>query len=56
MEKRISWIDMTKGYGVLLVIIGHMYIFNLSSWIYSFHMPLFLFISGYVFKVNITFV
>lgn len=55
MDKRIQWIDMAKGYGILLVIIGHMYIFNLSSWIYSFHMPLFFVVSGYVFKVKTNF-
>ena len=52
---RLKWIDMAKGYGIILVVLGHLYIFNLSSWIYSFHMPLFFFISGYLFKANINF-
>ena len=49
---RINWIDMARGYGIILVILGHMYIFRLSSWIYSFHMPLFFFLSGYVFNTH----
>lgn len=47
---RINWIDMARGYGIILVIIGHLYIFKISSWIYSFHMPLFFLLSGYLFR------
>ena len=43
---------MARGYGILLVILGHFYIFKISSWIYSFHMPLFFLLAGYVFKSN----
>ena len=42
-DKRISYIDMAKGIGIILVVLGHS-IFpseNLTTWIYSFHMPLF---------------
>lgn len=53
MRKRIEWIDMSKGYGVILVIIGHFGINGLGNWIYSFHMPLFFFLAGYVFKSEI---
>lgn len=63
-QKRISWIDSCKGLATILVVIGHIadgylganlfveytslmeHIFNL---IYSFHMPLFFVLSGYVF-------
>lgn len=43
MEKeRLSWLDVLKGIGIILVVMGHIYsnsiIFN---WLYSFHMPLF---------------
>ncbi len=51
-EKRIQWIDISKGIGILLVIVGHCvnsgnYTFR---WIFSFHMPLFLILSGLCFK------
>lgn len=47
---RISWIDVCRGIGIILVIYGH----GLSAHtfryvIYSFHMPLFFFLSGIVF-------
>ena len=50
---RINWIDQAKGIGILLVVIGHMTIpLKLSILIFSFHMPLFFFISGYLFNEN----
>lgn len=52
MEKeRLSWLDVLKGIGIILVVMGHIYsnsiIFN---WLYSFHMPLFFFAAGCVYK------
>ncbi len=50
-DQRINWIDMAKGYGILAVFIGHMVQNSvLGSFVYSFHLPLFFFISGYLFK------
>lgn len=43
----IPWIDIAKGYGILLVIIGHIYHLDI---IYSFHLPLFFILSGYTHK------
>lgn len=47
--KRINWIDMAKGYGILFVIIAHCEVGKLGTWIYTFHLPLFFIISGYLF-------
>lgn len=52
MEKeRLSWLDVLKGIGIILVVMGHIYsnsiIFN---WLYSFHMPLFFFAAGCVYR------
>lgn len=51
MIKRNIAIDIAKGIGILLVIIGHGAI---PSWskdaIFSFHMPLFFILSGYFFR------
>jgi uncharacterized membrane protein YcfT len=38
---RIDWIDIAKGYGILLVILGHLDVGKIGTWIYTFHMPLF---------------
>lgn len=54
-NKRINWIDMAKGIGMLLVIIGHVGAGHYERWIYSFHLPLFFFLSGYVFSVKSSF-
>lgn len=52
--KRIEYIDIAKGIGILLVALAHadVSIFSpyLHQWIYSFHMPLFFFLSGYFFN------
>jgi len=58
MEKtRLEFIDRMKGIAILLVIVGHIIQFNnldggtnnkLFNLIYSFHMPLFFILSGYV--------
>lgn len=49
-DQRIEWIDNAKGIGLLLVILGHLKAPFLSAWIYTFHMPLFFFLSGVVFS------
>lgn len=54
-KNRIDWIDMAKGYGMLAVIIAHICSGPLHAWIYTFHMPLFFFLSGYVFNNKYTF-
>lgn len=55
---RLEYIDNLKGFAIFTVIIGHLTeriygceIFN--SFIYSFHMALFFFLSGYTNKLNI---
>ncbi len=58
-ENRIYWLDLLKGIGIVLVVFGHFIepfqpqtaIFRvIFIVIYSFHMPLFCFISGFVCK------
>lgn len=49
-KNRIEWIDTAKGIGLLCVILGHLHIPYLSAWIYTFHIPLFFFLSGCVFN------
>ena len=59
-KERIWELDFLRGFAIILVVIGHVFIgfhnskfyFSgstfLNSWIYSFHMPLMFMISGYV--------
>lgn len=45
--ERVKYIDIAKGIGILLVIIGHTFPGSFVQRVcYSFHMPLFFFISG----------
>lgn len=51
MKKRINWVDALKGFGIILVVIGHAGCPNwLVRWIYIFHMPLFFLLSGLMAK------
>lgn len=67
MNNRIEWIDALKGFAILTVVIGHcadgilsagMYtqykteLEALYDLIYSFHMPLFFIVSGFVFWLS----
>lgn len=47
-KNRISSLDMAKGIGIILVVIGHSTFLeeNVLTWISSFHMPLFFILSG----------
>lgn len=47
-QKRITYIDMAKGIGILLVVFGHSAFPTpeVNQWISSFHMPLFFLLSG----------
>ena len=46
-ERRIAWIDMLKGIGILCVVLGHS---TGDRYVYLFHMPLFYILSGYMIK------
>lgn len=52
-NKRITWVDITKGFLMILVVIGHYpgeLDFPLAKYIYWFHMPAFFILSGLFFK------
>jgi len=49
----INWVNTLKGIGILTVVCGHIYEGGISNLIYLFHMPLFFFISGFLFKPSI---
>jgi fucose 4-O-acetylase-like acetyltransferase len=57
MKERILYFDLVKAFAVLLMVIGHVtavydtrgYLAPVNIWIYSFHMPLFMTLSGVFF-------
>ena len=54
-NQRIQWLDTAKCIGIFLVILGHLEVktygfFSPVEWVYSFHMPLFFWLSGLTHK------
>lgn len=50
LSQRVDYIDVAKGFGMLTIIWGHVFLDGLSNAIvFSFHIPLFFFLSGLVF-------
>src|SRR5215207_4334268 len=59
MSKRIGYLDIARGIGILLVVLGHNDFGAISPFfqrvIYSFHIPLFFFLSGYFINTSAPF-
>lgn len=68
MKERSLYLDVVKGLAIILVVVGHCIQFGsgadvlrsgvffadpLFKFIYSFHMPLFMLVSGYLFRYSI---
>ncbi len=62
-QKRITWLDMAKGVGIVLMVAGHLigalqtidnkpYFSPVYQFIASFHMPLFFIISGILLRIT----
>ena len=50
-RNRVLYIDLYKGIGILLMIAAHIgFGFAFDHYVHAFHMPLFFFISGFLFK------
>ena len=50
VKKRIEYIDIARGIAIILMVIGHVVSGYKRAIIFSFHMPLFIIISGFFFK------
>ena len=46
IQERVLWIDKLKAFGILSVILGHIQS-PFGAFIFSWHMPLFFFLSGF---------
>lgn len=56
MKQRNIMLDVMRGIAIIFVVLGHAGVSSyVWSFIYSFHMPLFFFISGYFCNTNIDF-
>lgn len=51
-HQRIGWIDTLRAAAMFLIVLGHCFRAEtaLENWVYAFHVPLFLLISGMVFS------
>lgn len=58
-QKRVAFVDIAKGIGIILVVMGHNDFSLISPFahklIYSFHMPMFFFMSGMFFRPDMPF-
>ena len=59
IANRVGYVDIAKGIGIILVVMGHNDFALISPFmhklIYSFHMPMFFFMSGMFFKPDTSF-
>lgn len=50
-KKRIEWVDIARGILIFLVCLGHRHLSaGLLTWVYTFHLPAFFLLSGYLAK------
>lgn len=46
-QSRIDYLDIAKGFAMICIVMGHLGIDRLNSFVYTFHVPIFFLISGY---------
>lgn len=49
-KDRIPWVDTVKAIGMLFIVLGHFFPPYISAWIYTFNVPLFFVMSGFLAK------
>ena len=49
-KSRISFLDAAKGFAMLSIILGHLRIPSVNAVVYTYHVPVFLLITGYFFS------
>jgi len=53
MNKRIGWVDIARALGIFAIVLGHTVEDGATMrYLYSFHIPLFFFLSGAAFRVR----
>lgn len=57
MKKHYTWIDVAKGIGIVFIVLGHAAnTGNVKKYLFSFHIPMLLMLSGIVFSTRDSFV
>lgn len=54
MKKRIEYFDIAKGFSMICIILGHLGIGRVNSFVFTFHVPIFFLISGYFLSDKLT--
>ncbi len=49
---RLNYIDIARGIAIILMVLGHIHHIPLRTFIFSFHMPLFIIVSGMFFNTK----
>ena len=45
--KRLRYIDIARGIAIISILLGHMSIYSLSCFVFTYHVPVFFLVSGY---------
>jgi len=51
-SQEMEWVNILKGLGIILVVVGHVFSGIAINYIYIFHMPLFFFLAGFLMKIK----
>ena len=52
-SNRIDYIDIFRAFGIILMVMGHLHFGKIfDHFIHAFHMPMFFFVSGFLYKNN----
>lgn len=51
-DSKKEFVNLVKGFGIILIVVGHVVTGPLRDLLYVFHVPLFFFLSGYLFRAK----
>ena len=53
MKTRIRWVDVAKGIAIISIVLGHLANRRINSVAFTFHVPVFFFLSGYFLNLDL---
>ena len=52
-KERVAWVDAARGFGILAILFSHIISGHpVAKWMFTFHVPLFFFLSGFLFRAD----